>query len=644
MSGVRLGVVSTYPELSKLVQKLAGDMNLDLELREAVLDEGVTHAYQLERNGVDVIISRGATGKKIRKAVSLPVVLIEITPFDVLQALYSARKLGEKIAFLGYGPQDFTASFKTIIEILNIKVECYPYHDIYEMNEQIKRILKSDIDVVVSTGLCVYEMAKKSGINAVLVQSGYDAIYSAIMRSLEIVHGIRQDQERSRRFRTVLELTNDGIIILDENRRVSFMNPSAEKLLEIDAGRVIGKKTGELQEFPSLASLLSSFKTSDQKEFFREIGRKQFWVNAIPVSTSEGKSESLIMFQSADRIQVLEQNFRRQLFKKGLVAKHTFNDIIGNSYPLRETISRAKKFAASNATVLICGESGTGKELFAQSIHNASERSKAPFVAINCAALPENLLESELFGYEEGAFTGAKKGGKIGLFEIAHGGTIFLDEIGEMTLPVQARLLRVLQEREIMRLGSDRVIPVDVRIIAATNYELFLAVKEGKFRSDLYHRLEVLNLDIPPLRARKEDIELLANHYIRQYSYEIKKDVPLLSRAALEKLMEYDWPGNVRELQNVIQKYVLLIEPGQSCEELIARLINEKIRKSYIVPAGDRRNTITLKIGKLEDMERQVIEYLLSTGASIKEISELTGISRTTLWRKLKTLDEVMFR
>lgn len=641
MSGVRLGVVSTYPELSELIQKLAHDMNLDLELREAVLDEGVSHAYQLERNGVDVIISRGATGKKIKKAVSLPVVLIEITPFDVLQALYSAKGLGEKIAFLGYGPQDFSPSFNSIIEILDINVECYPYNDIYEMNNQIKKILKSNIDVVVSTGLCVYEMAKRSGINAVLVQSGYDAIYSAIMRSLEIVHGIRRDQERSSRFRSVLELTNDGIIILDENKRVSFMNPSAEKLLEIDAGKVIGHHVSELHEFPIMMSL---FNTCDQKEVFKEIGRKQFWVNAITVNISEGKSDLLIMFQSADRIQVLEQNFRRQLFKKGLVAKHTFDDIIGNSCVLRDTIDRAKKFAASNATVLICGESGTGKELFAQSIHNESERRKAPFVAINCAALPENLLESELFGYEEGAFTGAKKGGKIGLFEIAHGGTIFLDEIGEMTLPVQARLLRVLQEREIMRLGSDRVIPVDVRIIAATNYELFLAVKEGKFRSDLYHRLEVLNLDIPPLRARKEDIELLANHFIKQFSCEVKKEVPLLNKVALEKLMEYDWPGNVRELQNVIQKYVLLFEANQSCEELINRLINEKIRKSYIVPAGDSGNTITLKIGKLEDMERQVIEYLLSTGASIKEISELTGISRTTLWRKLKTLDEVMFR
>ncbi|MGB9804838.1 sigma 54-interacting transcriptional regulator [Desulfofundulus sp.] len=640
MPGVRIGVVSTYPELSKQIQKLAQDMDLGLELREAVLDEGVSHAYKLERDGVDIIISRGATGKKIKKVVSLPVVLIEITPFDILQALYTAKGLGRKIAFLGYRPQDFSPDFENIIKILEINVECYPYSDIYEMNDQIAKILKSDIDVVVSTGLCVYEMARKSGINAVLVQSGYDAIHSAIMRSLEIVHGIRRDQERSSRFRSVLELTNDGIIILDENKRVSFMNPSAEKLLETDAARVVGRQVGELHDYPALMSLINN---SDQKEYFKEIGRKQFWVKSISVNISEGKKDLLIMFQSADRIQILEQNLRRQLFKKGLVAKHTFNDIIGSSIALRDTIDRAKKFASSNATVLICGESGTGKELFAQSIHNESDRRKAPFVAINCAALPENLLESELFGYEEGAFTGAKKGGKIGLFEMAHGGTIFLDEIGEMTLPVQARLLRVLQEREIMRLGSDRVIPVDVRIIAATNYELFLAVKEGKFRSDLYHRLEVLNLDIPPLRARKEDIELLANHFIKEFSCEVRKEVPPLSRIALQKLMEYDWPGNVRELQNVIQKYVLLIEDGQSCEELITRLINEKIRKSYVLPSGDRE-TITLKIGRLEDMERQVIDYLLSTGASIKEISELTGISRTTLWRKIKTLDEVMFR
>lgn len=642
MHDIKIGVVSTYPELSELIKKFTGEMGLDIELREGILEEGVSYARQFEREGVDVIISRGVTGKKIKRAVSVPVVLIEITSFDILQALYTAKSMGQKIAFLGHQTQDLNPEFESITEILGIDVDCYPYSNIYEMEVQVSKILRTDIDVVVSTGLCIYEMAKKSGIDAVLVQSGYDAIYGSIKRSIELVQNIRRDQERSEKFRSVLELTNDGILILDESKRVSFMNRSAEKLLEMDSGEILGHYAAELRESSAIGPLLS--KNNQRDGVIQEVGRKQFWVNSMPININNKEMGEVINFQSADRIQVLEHNIRRQLFKKGLVARHTFKDLIGDSLILKEAIIRAKKFATANATVLVCGESGTGKELFAQSIHNESERRQGPFVAINCAALPENLLESELFGYEEGAFTGAKKGGKVGLFEMAHGGTIFLDEIGEMTLPVQARLLRILQEREIMRLGSDRVIPVDVRIIAATNYDLSMAVREGKFRNDLYHRLEVLNLDLPPLRARKDDVELLANNFVKQIAFEERKDVPSLTGAAMEKLKKYDWPGNIRELQNIIQKYVLLIEGNQTPEDLIIKLINEKIKKSYNVSNNDE-STITLKIGKLEDMEKEIIDYLLSTGISIKEVSKMLGTSRTTLWRKVKAVDETtMFR
>lgn len=640
MENIKIGVVSTYPEMTALVKEIAGEMKLDLEVREGVLEEGVSLAYQLEHEGVDVIISRGVTGKKIKKAVALPVVLIEITSFDILKALHTARGMGRKIAFLGHKTKDFSSEFQTIIDILGIEVECYPYTNIYEMDEQVARIIRSDWEVIVSTGLCVYQMAKSSGANAVLVQSGNDAIYGSIKQAVELVQGIRRDQDRFNKYKAVLESSNDGILTTDEHQRITFMNKAAENLLGMEARTLVGRHIDNVRESAVLGAFIDAGGVGT--ETFKEVGRKQFWINTMPILLGHKRNGIVTMFQSVDRIQVLEQNLRRQLFKKGLFAKHTFNDLIGGSDLLLDTIARAKKYAAAGATVLICGESGTGKELFAQSIHHESKRCEGPFVAINCAALPENLLESELFGYEEGAFTGAKKGGKTGLFEMAHGGTIFLDEIGEMTLPVQARLLRVLQEREIMRLGSDRVLPVDVRIIAATNHELTLAVKEGNFRSDLFHRLEVLNLDIPPLHQRKEDIELLAEFFVKKFSFEEKKSVPPLTRAAIEKLQMYDWPGNVRELQNIIQKYVLLIEEKQNVKELITLLINEKIRKSFTVPTGDE-NRISIKIGKMENMEREILEYFLSTGASIKEISQITGTSRTTLWRKLKDLDGTMF-
>ena len=641
MENMKIGVVSTYPEMSGLITKMANEKNLNIELREGVLEEGVSLAYQLEHDGVDVIISRGVTGKKIKKAVSLPVVLIEINSFDILQALFKAKGMGRKIAFLGHKTKDFGPEFKTIIDILGIEIDSYPYTNIYEMDEQVAKILKLDFDAIVSTGLCVYEMAKSSGANAVLVQSGNDTICGSIKQAVELVEGIRRDQERSKRFQSVLESTNDGIMIVDEKNRVNFINGSAESLLEMNARGILGQTVENISD-NTIKRLLSS-SGGRHAEVCKEVGRKQFWVHSMPIILENKKKGIVTMFQSVNKIQTLERNLRRHLFKKGLIAKHTFEDLVGGTAMLKEAIAKARKYAAASATVLIGGESGTGKELFAQSIHNESERRQGPFVAVNCAALPENLLESELFGYEEGAFTGAKKGGKTGLFEMAHGGTIFLDEIGEMTLPVQARMLRVIQEREIMRLGSDRVIPVDVRIIAATNYELSTAVREGNFRSDLFHRLEVLNLDIPPLRKRKEDIEMLAEFLVSKFSQEERKQVPPLTKEALEKLKKYDWPGNVRELQNVMQKYVLLVEEGVEAEKLIAQLINEKIKKSYAVPSGDE-NSITLKIGKMEDMEREIIEYLLAIGASIKEISQITGTSRTTLWRKLKDLNETAFR
>ncbi|HBV95521.1 MAG: Fis family transcriptional regulator [Peptococcaceae bacterium BICA1-7] len=640
MENIKIGVVSTYPEMTRLVMTIADEMKLNLEVKEGVLEEGVSLACQFEQEGVDIIISRGITGKKIKKAVSLPVVLIEITSFDIIKSLHIAGGMGRRIAFLGHETKDFSSEFQTIIDILGIEVECYPYTNIYQMEQQIARIIRADWEVIVSTGLCVYEMAKNSGANAVLVQSGNDSIHGSIKQALELMRGIRREQDRFNKYKAVLESSNDGIVTIDEHQQITFMNKAAESLLEMEARSLVGRNLDGLRESSMVGAIINSGGVGT--ETFKEVGRKQFWINTMPIFLGNRRNGIVTMFQSVDRIQVLEQNLRRQLFKKGLFARHTFNDIIGSSDLLMDTIVRARKYAAASATVLIYGESGTGKELFAQSIHNESLRREGPFVAINCAALPENLLESELFGYEEGAFTGAKKGGKTGLFEMAHGGTIFLDEIGEMTLPVQARLLRVLQEREIMKLGSDRILPVDVRIISATNHELSVAVKEGNFRNDLFHRLEVLNLDIPPLRKRREDIELLTEFLVNKFSLEEKKKVPPLTEEALEKLKKYDWPGNVRELQNVIQKYVLLIEEGRDVAELITRLINEKIKKSYSASSGDE-SRINIKVGKMEDMELEIIEYLLSTGASIKEISQITGTSRTTLWRKLKDLDGTMF-
>jgi transcriptional regulator with PAS, ATPase and Fis domain len=281
--------------------------------------------------------------------------------------------------------------------------------------------------------------------------------------------------------------------------------------------------------------------------------------------------------------------------------------------------------------VLIIGETGTGKELFAQSIHNSSLRANGPFVAINCAALPENLLESELFGYVEGSFTGARKGGKIGLFELAHKGSIFLDEIGDMPLNLQTRLLRVIQEKEVMRIGDDRVIPVDVRIIASTNKDLQMSVEKGEFRRDLYYRLNILTLKVPSLRKRKGDIANLVKHFINEYASEFKKNIRGLTEEAENYLHSLNYPGNVRELEGVIERAVALSK-GEYISIKDLDLTNGFIEKPLQEVSED-------KIMNLEELELKTIKEVLElTGNNISKASKILGIDRTSLWRKKKKL------
>lgn len=345
-----------------------------------------------------------------------------------------------------------------------------------------------------------------------------------------------------------------------------------------------------------------------------------------------------------------EERQRRVSMAKGLVTHFKFSDLVGPT--LKDTIEKAKRFSKADGTVLIWGESGTGKELFAQSIHNDSLRSNGPFVAINCAALPDNLLESELFGYEDGAFTGAKKGGKIGLFELASGGTLFLDEIGKMSRDLQARLLRVIQTREVRKIGGERIIPVKVRIITASNEDLQAAVAQGNFRADLFYRLNVLNLHLLPLRKRRADIPVLIENYLERY--DLKNGLkPILKNDFMVALNNYDWPGNIRELENILERYAVLIgstEPP-NLEEVFASFpefwsrLNIEL-DGYLELDGERESTQTafeeetvleVKPGTLENMEIQLITLLLKRYQGNRTLlAEKLQISRTTLWKKLR--------
>ncbi|MDE5415250.1 sigma 54-interacting transcriptional regulator [Alkalihalobacterium chitinilyticum] len=362
---------------------------------------------------------------------------------------------------------------------------------------------------------------------------------------------------RTEHLKKVVNGVNDGILAVDCNGKITVFNEILERFLRMPVKKAVNRDIQDVISHKELVQFILNEQEEEDRYF--TIEDRSVIVHRF---TIEAEETVVVTFKDAEETVEIEKKLRKELLKKGYYAKYSFNDIIGLHPKLQEVKKVANKLARTDLTILIEGESGTGKELFSSSIHNASLRNKGPFLAVNFSALPEDLVESELFGYEEGAFTGAKKGGRKGLFEQANGGTIFLDEIGDISLKVQARLLRVLQEKELLRIGGNKIIPIDVRVIAATNKDLLALIEEGKFREDLYHRLKVLFLHLPELRKRKEDIDLLVQEFINQSGrFHVK-----IEPQVLYKLKEYQWYGNVRELKNTID-YMLAV-----CEDDIIRL------------------------------------------------------------------------
>ena len=633
-------MVSPLPELSRLAHQISEELSFELEIVDAFLDKGVELGRQFEQSGADVIISRGPTGVLLKKALSIPVVLIQITSFDVIQALFQARQLGRKIAYFDHVKSKEVYDFAAIAEILCLPdLEEYFYDDEGELDEQIRMARNNEVDVIVASGSCVVRMAREHGMEGVMVFSSREALIEAFQRAKDLVLVRQKDREKAEFLKIIIDHTYNGVIAVNRENIVTHFNPAAAEAFNLPRDAVVGLKADQIP-LPLLRNLFQE--RVDQRGEVQTVGGQQVIFNRIPIYIGGALSGTVVTFQSVNKIQNLEASIRKKLYASGFVSRYKFTDLEGSSGEMKECITRARKFAASHSTVLITGESGTGKELFAHSIHGESPRREGPFVAINCATIPKELLESELFGYEEGAFTGAKKGGKSGLFELAHGGTIFLDEISELSLSLQANLLRVLQEKVVRRIGGARIIPVDVRVIAATNRLLAEEVRRGRFREDLFYRLHILNLHIPPLRHRRSDILPLITHFLHKY-YGHSGGLAEFPRSIARYLYEHDWPGNVRELENFVEKYAILAEGTTDSfrlmEELVDELANfrEESQANGVNPAGD---SLMVNVETLAGMEQQIISQLYRQNQSDKkELARRLGISRTTLWKKIKELE-----
>lgn len=459
-----------------------------------------------------------------------------------------------------------------------------------------------------------------------LVEPSIATLRRAVQQAESLMAYTRERLREKHLMEAVVNSAHDAVIAVDRHSQITLVNEHAKLLLGLN-GDVLGKP---ITDYIPHSDMLRVLKTGRQElGDVATVFDRSIVINRIPVIVKDQIVGAVSNFKEITDIQKMEMALRKKLHENGLEARYRLDSIVGSSPEIAATRKQAALFAGTNATVLITGESGTGKELFAQGIHLESPRSVGPFLAVNCAALPESLLESELFGYEDGAFTGAKKGGKPGLFELAHGGTLFLDEIGEMPLRIQVLLLRVLQERRVRRVGGERIIPVDVRIVAATNRDLAAEIEQGHFRADLYYRINMLGLEIPPLRDRLSDIPELVDSMIQEVNEQHEQKVVRIDPEIYRLFQEYHWPGNVRELRNVVERMVLLARGGQVSRESVDFLFAK--RKASLPPA-----LVTAKNKRIGPEAEKIVAALHQAKHNKTLAAKVLGMDRTTLWRKMK--------
>ncbi|MDD5973661.1 MAG: sigma 54-interacting transcriptional regulator [Spirochaetales bacterium] len=570
----------------------------------------------------DIVVVRGMTAHAVTKRFpDITKIDIPMSSSDILDALLKVKrnndggKIGLILSDASICPID------TILELTGMDIVLKQVNDEQKLSSTITELMQLGCTTFVG-GYTLKHYCDSNNIKAFSISTGKEAIRKSIAEALNAASIINRERTRVSMMQTILDTTNNAMFVINTFKTIINANKTADNFF---GQKITGKNINDLISFGSIFEQITG-----QFEVVQSIHGEMVYVQINPFDIDGEGSGFLITIRKIDEIEKTEKFVRTKLANKGLTARYHFSDIIAQSLVMRQIIAKAIRYASVDGNILLTGETGTGKELFVQSMHNASSRCSGPFVAINCAALSEQLLESELFGYSEGAFTGARKGGKKGLVELAHEGTLFLDEIGELPIQLQAKLLRVLQEKQVRRVGGDEVIPVDVRIMSATNQNIPALIEKGLFRRDLYYRINLLTLHIPPLRERVGDVRLLFSHYVNLYANKMKIAVPSIEESAYKELDQYSFPGNIRELRNISERIVILNGSKNITNNTIYETDvfedNKKIVNEVIVPE--------INYKKLNDEE--LYKKYLESGMSIAEFISLTGISRTTLWRKFR--------
>lgn len=631
---LKIGVISPSSTLTQLIQQVVNQRNLSFVIRQASQEDALAVARGLIDSGISVIISRGNTAQMLRRELNIPIVEVQHTFFDCHFAYQKARRISDKIAFL--------ATSDGYIKILNKSKPFLENAVIFPVNpllgeeateKKLDELVSLGIEVAIG-GLSLERTVRERKIEYIMTAADQDAVNDAINSALHLQkleqernHKSLELQSRYELTRAILNCVPEGIISIDHDGIVTNMNGEASKYLEpLRCGQPIDRVINKNYFLDVLA------KGETVRSALLTIKKQSLIISIDPVKLDRQVIGAVAVLQKQTEIQNIERKLRRALAQKHSADK-TFDDIIGSSPAIQSVKKLAVKYASVDSTVMIVGSTGTGKELFAQSIHNASSRRHAPFVAINCAAFPSGVLESELFGYVKGAFTGALNEGKAGVFELAHKGTIFLDEISETSLDVQLKLLRVIQERKVIRIGDDKVTPVDIRIITATNKDLNELVKKEVFREDFFYRLCVLKLRLPSLHERREDIPELARYFLKNSNLHSCD----ITEGALELLAGCEWRGNIRQLSNIVERLAVMCDGGKIDKKLVREVADDiSLRDDEILSGVPKPMTVREGL-----TEKEFIYQILSKmNGNREKAAKQLGISTITLWRKMKKIKE----
>lgn len=640
---IHLLFVVPYPELMEQVKEVVANHPEREKVNADVQALRVDEIPDIPAGTYDAIIARGYTAQKTltKYSETTPTIRVHISGYDIIRAVYECREKyhPKKIAICG--SEERLTEAASVCKILGVEANVYAPVRNQDLPQVLNKAIEDGCDALVS-GYSANLLAGKMGLNSVVIQTGAAALSQAMDEAIYTVERIRHERVISQMYKTIIYSSDAGLLYVDREGIIRVRNHVARQM----NGNVsiMGKPLKMVISWlePLFCSVMKNGKV--ETRLISIPGTKiTVSVKCSPVIANNELSGVVFNLTDVTQIQELESQIRRKLSERGLKARYTFDQIIHKSKEIDRVIQLAGRYAASDSNVIVIGETGTGKELFAQSIHNASKRKNGPFVAVNCAALPENLLESELFGYVEGAFTGTSKGGKMGLFEQAHGGTLFLDEVGEISMAIQTKLLRVLQERQVRRIGDNKVINVDVRIISATNKSIRKMADVGQFRRDLVYRLDVLRLFLPPLREREADVELL---FVNQLQGMAKRNgqLPVKIEAGVFPLLcQYPFFGNIRELRNIAERVFVLHEGD---------IINAHDVHEALYPADlDMDPSFAISTGtglaELTETQEQNSENFLGeeerlrqalkiSGGNKGKAAKLLGIDRSTLWRRMK--------